>query len=151
MTDKSITGWLIVDWKSGGIRARKTKPSTTELSTHELKAKVSIDVTMPDVDIPTLSLEIDVPEPRVYAATLEAIADEDLPDWGDVAFEKVEQTRIDFEAAGNAPEWKSVVDEVTVDVLRDAAGRPDVENVRDFVDRSARDVHDVDVPDGVGI
>ena len=151
MTEKTIDGWLIVDWRSGDIRARKTKPGASELSTNELKAKVSVDVTVPEVDVPTLALEIDVPEPRVYAATLEAIDEEDLPDWADVAFDKVDQNRIPFEQAGNAPEWKDAVDTTAMDTLRDAPGRPDVERVRQFVDKTARDVHDVDVPEGVGL
>jgi hypothetical protein len=149
MTDKTVTAWLVVDWKSERVKARKTEPHISELGTNELKAKVDADVSVPDVDVPTLSLEINVPEPRVYAATLEAIDDEDLPEWADVALETVDDTRVAFESAGNAPEWKTVVDEVTVDVLRDAPGRPDVENVRDFVDTTARDAHDVDAPDEV--
>mgnify|MGYP000123087120 CR=1 FL=1 len=151
MPDKTIGVWLIVDWKKGKTRTRKSKPKASELGTNELKAKVEVDVTVPEVDVPTLSLEIDVPEPRVYAATIEALSDEDLPEWSEAAIDKVEQNRVPFEQAGNAPEWKGAVDEVTVDVLRSVPGRPDVEAVRKFVDKTARDVHEVAVPEGVGV
>jgi hypothetical protein len=151
MGDKTIGVWLIVDWRKGQTRTRKSEPKASELGTNELKAKVEIDVTVPDVDVPTLSLEIDVPEPRVYAATIEALSDDDLPEWSEVAIDKVEQNQIPFEDAGNAPEWKEAVDTVSMDTLRDAPGRPDVEAVRHFVDKTARDIHDVAVPEGVGV
>ena len=140
MGDKTIDGWLVVDWKREKLKARKTKPGVGELGTNELMAKVSIDVSVPDVDVPTLALEIDVPEPQVYAATLEALDDKDLPDWSAVANDKVEGQRVAFEHADNATEWKAAVDEATVDVLREVPGRPDVENVREYVERVARSI-----------
>lgn len=151
MTDKTITAWLIVDWRTGDVKARKTKPGASELKTNELRSKVEVDVSVPDVDIPTLSLEIDVPEPRIYAATIDALSDDELPEWADVAIDKVEGNRVAFEQAGNAPEWKEAVDTTAMDTLRDAPGRPDVEAVREFVDTTARDVHEVKVPEGVGV
>lgn len=131
--DKKIDGWLVVDWKQESLKARKTKPTVGELGTNELMAKVSVDVSVPDVDIPTLALEIDVPEPKVYAATIEALDDDDLPDWSGVANEKVEANRKALEHANNSTEWKGAVDETTVDVLREFSGRPDVENVREYI------------------
>ena len=138
MGDKNITGWLIVDWKDGSHRTRQSKPSKGELRANELTAKLSVDVSVPEVEVPTLAVEIDVPEPQVYAATLEALDNEDLPDWSDVANDKVEGNRVAFEQADNAPEWKQAVDETTVDTLREAQGRPDVDNVREYVERTAQ-------------
>lgn len=140
MTEKTIDGWLVVDWRQGTHRTRQSKPSPGELGTNELIAELSIDVTVPEVDVPTLALEIDVPEPQVFAATLEALDDEELPEWSTVANEKVEGNRVAFEHADNAPEWKSAVDETSMDVLREAPGRPDAENVREYVDRTAREL-----------
>lgn len=142
MTDKKITGWLIVDWKDETHRTRQSKPSRSELGTNELVAEVAIDVTVPEVEVPTLAVEIDVPEPQVYAATLEALSDEDLPDWSGVANDKVETNRVEFEHAENAPDWERAVDTATVGTLREATGRPDVENVREYVDRVARETFD---------
>lgn len=151
MPDKNITAWLVVDWKSESVKARKTEPHLSELGTNELKAKVEVGVDVPDVDVPTLSLNIDVPEPRVYAATIEALDEEDLPEWADEAVDQVDQRRVAFEQAGNAPEWSTAVNDAVVAVLQQAPGRPDVDRVKEFVDRTARDVHDVDVPEGVGV
>ena len=138
MADKKINGWLIVDWKDGSHRTRQSKPSKGELTANELTAKLSVDVSVPEVEVPTLAVEIDVPEPQVYAATLEALDNEDLPDWSDVANNKVEGNRVAFEQADSAPEWKQAVDETTVDTLREAQGRPDVDNVREYVERTAQ-------------
>lgn len=151
MSDKNITAWLVVDWKSESVKARKTEPHLSELGTNELKAKVDVGVDVPDVDVPTLSLNIDVPEPRVYAATIEALDEEDLPEWADEAIDQVEQRRVAFEEAGNAPEWSTAVNDTVVAVLQQAPGRPDVDRVKEFVDKTAHDVHDVDAPDGVGV
>jgi hypothetical protein len=79
--EKTISGWIVVDWKEGSHRIRKSKPDS--LGTNELLAKLSIDVTIPEVDVPELALQIDVPEPQVHAATLEALDEDDLPDWTD--------------------------------------------------------------------
>lgn len=142
MPDKNIEAWLVVDWKKESVKARKTEPHLSELGTNELKAKVDVDVTVPDVSVPTLSLEIDVPEPRVYAATIEALDEDDLPEWADEAIEQVDQRQVEFEQAGNAPEWSSAVDSATIAVLRQAPGRPDVERVREFVEGTAADMFD---------
>lgn len=137
---KTVTGWLIVDWRTGSHRTRKNKPKASELGTNELLAKLKVDITVPEVDVPTLAVEIDVPEPTVYAATLEAIDDEDLPDWSKVAVEKVDANRDFFE--GDPHDFETGVDRATIQTLQDAPGRPDVSHVREFVERTARDIDD---------
>lgn len=144
MTDKTLSGWLVVDWKEGNHRTRMSKPSVGELGTNELVAELAIDVTVPEVEVPTLAVEIDVPEPQVYAATLQALDDSDLPDWSNVANDKVEANRVAFEQAGNATEWEAAVDTATVDALRETPGRPEVENVREYVGKIAKRMVDED-------
>jgi len=139
---KTISGWLVVDWKTGKTRTRKSKPSASELGTNELVAKLNVDVTVPEVDVPTLAVEIDVPEPQVYAATLEALDDEDLPDWSNVANRMVDDNRVAFQQAGNATDFEESVYETTARVLVEANGRPDPSNVRDYVDRMARQIRE---------
>lgn len=140
MADKTISGWLVVDWKREKLNARKTKPKQSELGTNELRTEVEFDVTIPEVDTPKLAAEIEVPEPRVHAATLEAIDDEDLPDWAEVAIEAVDDQRVAFKQAGNAPQFDAAVDQAVVATLQETPGRPDVDNVREFVKRTARDI-----------
>lgn len=145
MTEKTITGWLIVDWKNDQHRTRKSEPNQSDLGAYELPAKLSVDVTVPEVDTPELALEIDVPEPQVFAAHLEAIDDEDLPDWSDTAAEQIDDHAKRFDAAaGNTDAWTNTVDAVTTRVLMDAQGRPKAERVREYVDKVARDTFNDD-------
>lgn len=144
MSEKTISGWLVVDWKTGSHRTRKSKPSHSELGTNELLAELKVDVTVPEVEVPTLAVEIDVPEPQVYAATLEAIEDEDLPDWSDGVTEAVETHAALFEDADSPRAWENAVDTVAMRVLQQATGRPDPERVREYVDQLARETNEVD-------
>lgn len=66
MPEKTIDGWLVVDWKQGTHRTRQSKPKQSELGSTELLAELSVHVTVPEVDIPTLAVEIDVPEGKPY-------------------------------------------------------------------------------------
>lgn len=140
MTEKTIEAYLIVDWRKGNVRARKTEPALSDLGTNELKADVEIDVHVPDVDVPTLSLEIDVPEPRIYAATIEALDDEDLPEWAELAIEKVEMNSGRFLDADENHEWAEAVDVTAMQVMTEAPGRPDPERVREFVSATGHDI-----------
>lgn len=148
--DKTISGWIVVDWKQETHRTRKSKPSASELGTNELLAKLAIDVSVPDVDVPTLAVDIDVPEPQVYAATLEALDDDDLPDWSDVANDKVHQDRLALKGAENAQEFGNVVDQITARVLMEVNSRPDPANVREYVERVATETLEADDGDGDG-
>ena len=138
---KTITGWIIVDWRTGSHRTRKSKPNASELGTNELLAKLKIDVTVPDVDVPTLAVEIDVPEPQVYAATLEALDDREMPDWSTAAIEAIDEYRALFET-GDPHDFETAVDRATVQAMNEAPGRPDIGNVREFIKRTARDIDD---------
>jgi hypothetical protein len=137
---KTITGWLVVDWKSGAHRTRKSKPSSSELGTNELVAKLNVDVTVPEVEVPTLAVEIDVPEPQVYAATLDALDEDEMPDWSEAAIEAVDESIDAFEDADSHAEFLTVVDTAVVRTLKKSPGRPDVETVHDFIVDVANDM-----------
>lgn len=132
MPTKTIKQWLIIDWKTGNTRTRKSKASQSELGTNELQAKIDIEVNVPEVDIPSLALEIDVPEPQVYAATLEAIDDEDLPDWAESANEVIEQDRVAIQNAADG-DLDRIAESLTARTLLETPGRPDPEHVRDYI------------------
>lgn len=135
--EKTITGWLVIDWKQGSHRTRKSKPDS--LGTNELLAKLNVDIEIPDVDVPELALQIDVPEPQVHAATLEALDDEELPDWTDTAGEFV----IGYEAElaeADYGERKDLVDVLTTRTLTEINTRPDPSQVRQYIRRMAQRV-----------
>jgi hypothetical protein len=139
---KTISGWLVVDWKDETHRTRKSKPSASELGANELLAKLAIDVSVPEVDVPTLAVDIDVPEPQVYAATLDALDEEDLPDWSDEAAAVVDNEELKISNAANDQEFGDVVDELTAKVLLRVETRPNPANVREYVERLSRAVYE---------
>lgn len=135
-TEKTIKGWLVVDWRNGTHRTRKSKPSASDLGTNDLLAKLEINVTVPKVDVPTLAVDIDVPEPAVYAATLEALDDAQLPGWTDIANERLGEVEIPdpFTADGM---FDMTVDTIAMHVLRETDTRPDADQVRQYVEEMA--------------
>lgn len=137
---KQIDGWLVVDWKKGKHRTRKSKPSAGDLGTNEVLAKLSVEVEVPEVDVPTLSVKVDVPEPQVFAATLEALDDEDLPDWSDTAIDVVEDHRDAIADAKSQSDYRDLVDTLTTRVLMQVNTRPSPKEVRKFVDHIGRRV-----------
>lgn len=129
---KTITGYAIVDWKKGDVRSRKTKPTLSELGNNELLANLRFDVHVPEIDIPTLAAEIDVPEPMVYSATLEALDDRELPDYAKTADGVI--TEVADELLDAEPdELEGLVSSIVVQTLRETRGRPRVELVEEYV------------------
>jgi|GEM_PF-2317329 len=134
---KTITGWLVIDWKQGSHRTRKSKPDS--LGTNELLAKLNVDIEIPDVDVPELALQIDVPEPQVHAATLEALDDEELPDWSDTATSYVDDYS-DRLLEADRIERRELIDVLTAKVLTSIDTRPDPSQVRQYIRRLAQDI-----------
>lgn len=146
---KTIDGWLVVDWRRGSHKTRKSKPSQSELGSNELLAKLEIEVNVPDVDTATLAVEIDVPEPQVFSATMEALSDEDLPDWTDAANDVIEQHESQLRAASGSPdELGDLVDTMTTRTLLEVNTRPKPERVREYVLETVRRVHKEGEADG---
>lgn len=131
---KQFDQWLVIDWKTGESRTRKSKPSATNLSANELLAELKIGVEVPEVTVPTLGVEIDVPEPQVYQSNMDALSAEDLPDWTEAADAVVENHEQALLTALDDPEaWRNHIDTLTTRTLRDAPGRPPVEQVREYI------------------
>jgi hypothetical protein len=137
--EKSYKQWLVIDWKTGDSRTRKSKPSASDLNANELLAELNVNVEVPEIDVPTLAVNIDVPEPQVYQATMDALDADQLPDWTDAAVEAIEDRRGDIQAAEGL-EYDEVVDSVVLRTLRDAPGRPPVEQVETFVEARAEEL-----------
>jgi len=141
MPEKTITGWLVVDWRDGSHRTRKSKPKKSELGANELLAELNIDVHVPEVDVPTLAAKIDVPEPRVHAATMEAVSEEDLPDWTEAASAAIDQEKVAIRQAANG-DLQRIVDSITMRTLEDAPGYPDPELVKEYVGDAVRELRE---------
>lgn len=129
---KTIDGYAVVDWKQGKVKARQTEPSPSELGNNELVAKLRFEVSVPEVDVPTLAAEIDVPEPMVYSATLEALEDRELPEYAQTADSVITEYVDDLQDATEA-ELEGIVSSIVVRTLRETRGRPRVELVEEYV------------------
>lgn len=129
---KTIDGYAVVGWKQGKVKARQTEPSPSELGNNELVAKLRFEVSVPEVDVPTLAAEIDVPEPMVYSATLEALEDRELPEYAQTADSVITEYVDDLQDATEA-ELEGIVSSIVVRTLRETRGRPRVELVEEYV------------------
>lgn len=132
MPEKTIDGWLVIDWKTGQHRTRQSKPKHSELGSNELLAELRVNVSVPEVDVPTLAVDIDVPEPQVHAATLEALGDEELPDWTDAVHDVVAEREADIRDADRAA-LPDLVDVLTSRALLSVNTRPNPEHVNEYV------------------
>lgn len=130
MTTKEIEGWLIVDWKTGKHRTRKSEPDRKSLGKNELVAKLNINVNVPEVDITELAVDINVPEPHVRAATLEALDEEQLPEWTRTANELIE---LEEEIPDDHQALMDVVNRVAMKTMMQTNTRPDPNDVSDYV------------------
>lgn len=144
MADKTIEGWLVIDWRDETHRTRKSKPKASELGANELLAKLSIDVTIPEVETPTLPLQVEVPEPQVQAAELDGLDGEQLPDWTAVADERLAERNGDLDATEDPHEITAIVKEVVAETMLDAPGRPNPEKVEEYVHQAVVDDGDDD-------
>lgn len=138
---KNYNQWLVIDWKTGESRTRKSKPGSGDLNANELLAELNVDVSVPEVEVPTLAVEIDVPEPQVYQATVDAIDEADLPDWSEAANDAIadERERITSVERDGLP---AITDELTTQALLNAPGRPPAEQVRQYVAERVRAVRE---------
>ncbi|GAB7011755.1 hypothetical protein JCM18549_00260 [Halolamina salina] len=130
--EETIENWLVINWREGTTRTRKSKPDAAKLGTHELATSLTLNVTIPDVDVPELVADVEVPQPRVEASELSDLETEDSPDWMDVADEIVDEH----------PETDPFdeIDQLVVAVLEDTPGRPDVEEVKRYLQQQLREL-----------
>lgn len=64
---KTYDGYLIVNWRDDELRFRKTAP-TGSLAPQELAIPLTVDVTIPEVQVPEIHADIEVPPAKVNRA-----------------------------------------------------------------------------------
>lgn len=134
MREKQITGWLIIDWKTGKHRSRQSKPEYSELGKNELLAKLTINIRIPEVEEASLAVEIDVPQPMIRQAVLEALDEEDLPGWTDAVADVVREyeASAEFDIDADDPHLGQLADAITTQALMRIESRPDPKAVREY-------------------
>lgn len=70
VTTKTYEGWLIINWRNDRLRFRKTEPDN--LNPSEIAVPQNVTVTVPDIEVPGVELDIDVPPATVEKAVTEA-------------------------------------------------------------------------------
>lgn len=134
---KEYQQYLVLDWKTGESRTRKSKPTAGDLGANELVAELHVSANIPQVETSVLAVEIDVPEPQVYQATMDALDDEDLPDWSDTAAEVLDENRADV-LSSDMGDLKDLTHRLTTEVLLEAPGRPATDHVQDYLFSTAK-------------
>lgn len=135
----TIDGYLVVDWKKEQLRARKTEPKQGELGTNELVADLEVTVTVPEIKVPDISADFEVPEPMVTSAIAEALDSRSFADWEKTA-ESFVAEKIDLIRDAEPEEVDNIVNGLTVETMRAAKGRPDIEAVERYVEAAVGDI-----------
>lgn len=79
-TEKTYEGYLVINWRDDDLRFRKTEPES--LNPTELAVPISTTVNVPEIEVPSVELEVDVPPASVEQAVTEA-AERIAPDFED--------------------------------------------------------------------
>ena len=70
VTARTYSGYLMVNWRSDSVRFRKTEPDSIDPT--EIAIPVSVDVAVPEIAVPSIDVDIDVPPANVEHAVAEA-------------------------------------------------------------------------------
>jgi hypothetical protein len=130
---KSYSGYLIVDWRDDEVRYRKTRPDAAQRGPTEYPIELSLEVEVPEFEMPELAATMSVPEPQVRETVAEELLESGAsPEW----MHKVDRAVEHFgdEAAGldpNETAFDDLVSKATGYVVRRAEGYPPVEQVED--------------------
>ena len=139
---KTYTGWLIINWRDDDVRFRKTKPSKSDRSPAEYPVKVSVEATVPDVDIPEIAAELNVPTPQVREVVYSDLLNGDQPDgppWhDDVDAALDDHSGLVEQYETGDMERDTLVDTVVGATLRRVDGYPDTADVEQRVDDRVR-------------
>lgn len=137
MPESTIKYWLVFDWKDEDVRARKTKPSRSSLGTNELLVQGELKITKPEIEVPKLATELEIPEARIRRVVAEGMdLDEEIPQWWETVDEVLDNHG-----------WMIEEDDpnaATIMVLKEDPGSPPVEAVMDRVRERMRQIQERD-------
>lgn len=139
-TTKTVTGWLIIDWRKGKHRTRKSKPNASELGANEIMSKLKVEVEIPEVETTTLSTKARVPKPQVHASDLESLDADELPQWSNVADQKIEEFNDDIMEAETAGDYETIVMGAVARTLLDTPGQVPPDIVEEYVHECVMEV-----------
>ena len=126
MTVKSLSAYLVVDWRDEDLKVRKTKPET---SPYEVAVPLDLEIEVPEVDVQTLSARLEVPQAHVHKIVQGEVHEEDLTDWQAEA----ERILMDYQETGELALDDSIQTQILGEVMMESPGVPDPESVSDYI------------------
>ena len=69
MAVKQFSGYIVVDWRLGGMKLRKERP---RLNPYEVAVMFNMSINVPDAKIPQVNLEVEVPLAAIETVTGDA-------------------------------------------------------------------------------
>lgn len=128
MATKKLNYYLVVNWQKERISARKTKKDN--LGPYELQIEADLEIDIPDVDVPVISEQLEVPQPTVNRIAQEAIFEEEFPDWYETVEDCIARAtpdHSDYEVLG----W----------AMEDTKGVPNPDEVLDYIRQRREDAN----------
>lgn len=139
MTEKTIEGFLVFNWKDGSHRTRKSPPEST--GTYEIATPFELEVEIPEIEVPEIAAKVQVPQPIVQTAVVESIDEEDFPEWSDHADKQLAAYEGAIVSAEGLAEVDELVERLTTKTLLEYEGMVDAENVRRYLESRAHRMH----------
>lgn len=142
MPTKEYSGFLVVDWRDDDLRFRKTRPGAGDRGPTEYPIEVSVEVEVPEFDIPELAADMKVPEPQVReAVAAEAFEAGETPEWHAAAEQALDHFADEAHAVDPAEtEFDDLVSKAVGYVLRRCEGYPPVEQVEERIEDALESV-----------
>lgn len=134
MPTKTYQAYLIIDYRDDEIRLRKTQPSKSERAPTEYPVKVEVTVDVPEMEVPVIEAEYNVPEPKVREAIEEDFLSSEFDEEYDDVIQSVVEDNIDLITAipqpDNTVHYETVVDALAPQVTTRAEGYPDPDDIK---------------------
>lgn len=136
------TAWVLWDHKKDRVRARKTKPDRGDVGTNEFVTRIELTANIPDSDLihEEVALEFDVPTPMLESAVAEALDTRSFLDWQKDAESAIAERIDEIREADDDVLVENIVNGLTVQTLRAAKGRPDIDAVERYIAESVEDI-----------
>ena len=131
---KVLKRYLTVNWKNESVGARKTKPDPANQSPHEFAIPVTVEIIVPEVELPELNATVEVPRPNVESDMRQEQAAHADPDaWMEVADATIDSILAD----GGSVDFDTVYG-IVGRVMTNIDGYAKPERVKQYVNEELR-------------
>lgn len=128
MTEKTISGYLVVNWQQEDLKVRKTKP--TDLSPYQIALETNLTIEVPDVDTPEIAERLVIPQPTVERVVQQQVTGEEPEEWQQTADEVLMQHLDEAKTVREEGDLEALLGKV----MMQAEGVPDPEQVTSYLE-----------------